>query len=90
MRLLRRRPRHAWKGALHRGMYALLFSADRREWLRVFYLGPGDWLMLDLDNRPVAPEPLTTRMVRAVVEELRDGDPFVTVGVSGNEVRVGW
>lgn len=87
--MIRRRNRHVWKGALHRNLYALLFTADR-EWMRVFYFGPGDWLMVDLDNNPVAPEPLTTRMVRAVVEELRDGDPFVTVGVSDNEVRVGW
>ena len=71
-------------------MYALLFSPDRREWLRVFCFGPGDWLMVDLDNRPVAPEPMADRMVRAVVEELRDGDPYVTIGVGDNEVRVGW
>lgn len=88
--MIRRRNRHVWKGALHRNLYALLFSVDRREWMRVFYFGPGDWLMLDLHNNPVAPEPLTDRMVRAVVEELRDGDPFVTIGVGDNEVRVGW
>lgn len=83
------RPRHALKDALHRHLYALVLTSEHG-WVRVFHFGPRDWLMLDLDNEPVAPEPLTTRMVRAVVEELRDGDPFVTVGVSDNEVRVGW
>lgn len=85
----RHRPRHAWKGALHRNLYVLLFTPDR-EWMRVFYFGHGEWLVVDLNNNPVSPEPLVERLVRAVINELRDGDPYVTIGVGDNEVRAGW
>lgn len=35
-------------------------------------------------------EPLRTRLVRAVVETLRETDPVVTVGIGDGELRVHW
>jgi hypothetical protein len=37
-----------------------------------------------------APEPLSARLVRAVVEELREGDPVVRIEVGGTAVHLGW
>ena len=35
-------------------------------------------------------EVLKTRLVRAVVEALRDGDPVVTVGIDDRELHIQW
>lgn len=82
-------PRHRRKGAIHRRLYALVFTDDRR-WLRFFYFGPNDWLIVNLDGDPVDPEPLAERLVRVVVDELKKGDPLVRIEVGPAQVRLDW
>jgi hypothetical protein len=45
------RGRHAWKGSCRRNMYAVLWAPRLRDWVRVVYFGPDDYVMVDLDNR---------------------------------------
>lgn len=33
---------------------------------------------------------LRTRLVRAVIEELRDDDQFITIGIGEQELRIIW
>lgn len=33
---------------------------------------------------------LTARLVRAVVEELREGDQFLLIGIGERELRITW
>lgn len=86
------RPRHALKGAVHRHPYALVLTAEHG-WVRFSYFGPGEHLVVDLDGTVVesaGPESLSARLVRSVVEELREGDPVVSIEVGGTAVRVEW
>lgn len=53
-----RRAKHALKKAIHRQFYVLVLTSEYG-WVRAFHFGPDDWLMIDLDNNPVAPQPLT-------------------------------
>ena len=48
-----RRGRHAWKDGCHRNMYALVYSPWRKDWVRVFYFGHGEVLLVSLDNEVV-------------------------------------
>lgn len=84
--------RHALKGAKHRRLYALVLTAEHG-WVRFFHFGHNDELMVDLDGRVVdgnAFDSLSTRLVRAVVEELRADDPCVRIAVGDTEVRLNW
>lgn len=42
-----------------------------------------------MSERPGA-ESLTARLVRAVVEELRDDDPMFIIGIGPTELWIGW
>lgn len=33
---------------------------------------------------------LTARLVRAIVEELRENDQFITIGIGERELRITW
>lgn len=81
--------RHRRKGSAHRRLYTLVFTDDRR-WLRFFYFGSDEWLIVDLNGEVVEPEPLIERLVRVVVDELKDGDPVVRIEVGQNQVRLDW
>lgn len=86
------RPKHALKGAVHRRLYALVLTAEHG-WVRFFHFGRNDELMVDLDGQVVdgnAFDTLSTRLVRAVVEELREDDPFVRIAVGDTVVRLDW
>lgn len=93
------RSRHILKGAVHRHLYALLFTPER-QWVRVFQFGRNDSLMVSLDNEPldndpldaepVDPSPLIVRLVRAVVGELGDNDPMVLIGIDRDRLTLSW
>lgn len=82
--------RHRWKGACSRNVYGCLWAPRMDQWVRVFAFADDTYLMLDLDNAVLAPEPLRARLVRAVVEELREDDPFVTVAVGDARLVLTW
>lgn len=84
------RGRHRWKGSCARNVYATLWAPRLNQWVRVFAFDDDTYALLDLDNTVLAPEPLNARLVRAVIEELREDDPFVTVGVDDDQLVLRW
>ena len=45
------RPRsHRLKGARHRGLYALIWAKNHDPFVRLFWFGDGDYLIIGLDN----------------------------------------
>ena len=43
-----------------------------------------------MSDTPLEPDRLRDRLVLAALDALREGDPFLVIGVSDNEIKLGW